>query len=392
MGHLATGLQKFYYKDKGRVVFVGNITLNQLALHMWAELGFQKVDASVLSRIISGERLPTPAQLETFCQVLKLGPRDREYLFFCLSQDYFERGGVKHGGVFMASSDAATLMGQLADQATTLLYQGRCSQLLVQSKAFGDLYAKVMFNQPDSEPQRRFLAAYGEALYVKGRAIGSQSSSGNVLSALAPLSGELLKLATQSGQRRLRGLAYILLADSHYIAGRLFQPSAPGDIHKVTQLRKAIRYGTQALPYLADTDHEKLFAIRTIVASANYLADETVITHFKRLTTKLIPRQPQQNYVNALHLAGTFAHGQAILGHAEPFAIKDLATQHFKTNLVGTGIYELSDIKSTIEALRQLKTTDRGLLKQQLTRGLVLAEQDNFIRHQRYLKKISAES
>ncbi len=70
--NLARLLQKYYQRQSNRIIFVNKMTLNQLALAMWERLGYQGVDASVLSRVINGERLLTPRQLEVFCEILKL--------------------------------------------------------------------------------------------------------------------------------------------------------------------------------------------------------------------------------------------------------------------------------------------------------------------------------
>ena len=70
--HLSKALQKYYLQKGNRIIFQNKMTLNQLAITMWERLGFKEIDASVLSRVINGERLFTIKQLEVFCEIVKI--------------------------------------------------------------------------------------------------------------------------------------------------------------------------------------------------------------------------------------------------------------------------------------------------------------------------------
>lgn len=71
------------------------MTLNQLALKIWEQLGFTGIDSSVLSKILSGQRLFTTNQLRTFCHILHLDQVDTNYLYECLFFDMSNRFGFK---------------------------------------------------------------------------------------------------------------------------------------------------------------------------------------------------------------------------------------------------------------------------------------------------------
>lgn len=73
-------LQKFYTRKGNRLIFTNGMTLNQLALAMWERLGFREIDASVVSRVLKGERLFTKSQLCHFAQILNLSPLEFEHL------------------------------------------------------------------------------------------------------------------------------------------------------------------------------------------------------------------------------------------------------------------------------------------------------------------------
>ncbi|KKR66792.1 MAG: hypothetical protein UU09_C0046G0018 [Microgenomates group bacterium GW2011_GWA2_40_6] len=92
--HLEVTLKKYYRKEGNRVVFQNGMSLNQLAMVMWENLGFKGIDPSVVSRVINGKRLFTIAQLRVFCQILDLPQDQRNILFLALSDDVIWRFGA----------------------------------------------------------------------------------------------------------------------------------------------------------------------------------------------------------------------------------------------------------------------------------------------------------
>lgn len=83
------------------------MTLNQLALKLWEQLNFESIDASVLSKVLNGQRLFTFKQLEVFCELLKINSTFKKYLFECLLFDISNRSGFKQN--FYASNDKSYL-------------------------------------------------------------------------------------------------------------------------------------------------------------------------------------------------------------------------------------------------------------------------------------------
>jgi len=89
--HLSKALQKYYLQKGNRIIFQNKMTLNQLAITMWERLGFKEIDASVLSRVINGERLFTIKQLEVFCEIVKINWQESYQLKQVLLLDIYER-------------------------------------------------------------------------------------------------------------------------------------------------------------------------------------------------------------------------------------------------------------------------------------------------------------
>lgn len=110
MTHLASSLRQHYIKKDRYIIFTGGISLQEMALHMWQELGFKKVDVSVLSRVLSGEREFTPQQLFMFCKILNLPTEEVEHLFHSLTLDYWKRDGVWIDQPFIPTKDVTGLL------------------------------------------------------------------------------------------------------------------------------------------------------------------------------------------------------------------------------------------------------------------------------------------
>lgn len=85
--NLARVLQKYYRHQGNRIIFAHKMTLNQLALEMWARLEEQGIDSSILSKIINGKRLFTKKQLDAFCQVLHLDKLEKYCLEDAMGKD-----------------------------------------------------------------------------------------------------------------------------------------------------------------------------------------------------------------------------------------------------------------------------------------------------------------
>lgn len=92
--HLSKELQKYYTRVGNRIIFSNGMTLNQLALEMWEKLGYKGVDASVLSRVLKGERLFTKEELKIFSAVLKLNYWEKNNLQLSLLLTLGNRYGI----------------------------------------------------------------------------------------------------------------------------------------------------------------------------------------------------------------------------------------------------------------------------------------------------------
>lgn len=93
MTNLAKQLAKYYIRKKHKVIFLNNMSLQSFALEMYEKIGYEQIDASVISRVLKGERLFQVKQLEVFCTILRLPQEEKRRLFVALQKDYLTQKG-----------------------------------------------------------------------------------------------------------------------------------------------------------------------------------------------------------------------------------------------------------------------------------------------------------
>jgi DNA-directed RNA polymerase specialized sigma24 family protein len=81
------GARYYTRSDNKKLTFRNGKSFDDLAWEM-------KIDISSLSRILSGERLPTAAQLHAFCAVLNLTDAEHQVLEYAALRDYGARAGL----------------------------------------------------------------------------------------------------------------------------------------------------------------------------------------------------------------------------------------------------------------------------------------------------------
>lgn len=147
--HLARGLQFYYRKDRMHIVFINQYSLQEMAMAMWQDLGYSKIDVSVLSRALSGVRLFTPQQLFVFCKILQLHPEETEHLFHCLTQDYWQRDGVWIEQPFIPTSEVSNLLDSYLKEAGKIHDQHCATTTVI---AFLEHIGKYQSKVPSSQP------------------------------------------------------------------------------------------------------------------------------------------------------------------------------------------------------------------------------------------------
>jgi hypothetical protein len=88
---LAEALSRYYCRKHHRIIFRNGKSLNGISLDLWERLDFHGMDKSVLSKVLHGSRLFTPAQIEAFADYLHLTPAERNTLHMSAYLDHLDR-------------------------------------------------------------------------------------------------------------------------------------------------------------------------------------------------------------------------------------------------------------------------------------------------------------
>lgn len=374
--HLSQALKDFYVREGKVIRFRNRRSLNQVALEMWERLGHSHMDASALSRILRGERLFTTAQLEAFCDVLHLNIQDRDRLSACLQQDYNDRFHISATPGPLSAPLARELISELSRDAFDLFYQGHYGVLEHRYELIEQL---MEGGEATLEPD----STTGLNLYLQGRIIANGELPNRVIPRLYPIYQRLVTLSRNLGNQLLYGYAQILLCNAFYLAGGYSEAA-----NKQRYYLKAIMLAKKGIDNLPDDDNESLFALRSLTASACYIHDIDALDYAVRRTKRVLPQQPEENYINALLVSATIGRGAALLQDADPFAEQEESSARFQRSLTNTGVYEISAIKEEVEALLLLKTNDTGYVRERLKAGLTLAAAYKFPRQKKYFNQL----
>lgn len=359
-------------------------SFEEVALEMWEKLGFSQIDTSVLSRVLKGERLFTPSQLKTFCEVLNLDDSDEAYLFRCLSQDYMIRGGINSLTLLDSSSaiDTIDFLDSLMEETYQIFHDGAGAKVQKPCLVIQTYIDKLIFQSLSSANRDKLYQILGKSLYIYGRSICSVELPVTVLSKIKMVSSRLKLLHKYTKNPKIVVYLNILLGEAYYVAG-----GYSDEEDSKSYYRNAMRYNKNAIAFELN-DFEKLVTLRNIIAVSIYNKDQETFNTMCKKTKDIILSAPPETRVPAFQLCGTFAKGSAIYNLPEPFLFKELALKHFQTGIAGGGVTEVSDIKTEAETIKILGCQNEIYLKRMITKGLLLAEHENMERHARSFKEM----
>jgi hypothetical protein len=380
--YLQNALTKYYCKNNSCFIFKNGMTLNKLALEMWGRLGCKQIDAGVLSKVLKGKRLFTPLQLEIFCSILKISKDDRQYLHHCLYLDHCGRFGVDLGQSFFSDNNMIHFCETIMDRAENLLYLGKCNELVVLSTIINEQIKTYLKNNSLKEVERDKLSSFlAKCLYLKGRAIGSISTPSQVIKKILPVTESIEELGKD---RDILAYVNTLLSNAYYVVGN-YSNALKSDYF----YRESASYAKKSIEFFNDGNKEKLFSIRTLVASAGYLRDRSMFEYARKEAEETLKVTSEDNFVNALHLYGTLAKTMALLGYKNPMKIKEIPRNFFNKTLIDKGIYEVSDIRNELELYSILNIKDESYVKLLSKRGLKMASKYKYFRHSRSIRRIA---
>ncbi len=383
MTYLVEVLKKYYRKDGNKLIFKNGLTLNRLALEMWEKMGYQGIDSSSLSRILAGERLFTAPQLEAFCESLGLAQQDiydlREGLYYSRLHKF---GHLLEN--FRPSYDALDFIDSLIKIAHIFLKKGKyheANDIVVPLENYlGDkisaMYSPVL--------QTKALEQLSTIVYIKGKGEIATSSSSIVLKRISLIVRKLrgILLATKNSLHEIR--INNLLTHGYYIAGGYINSSEKDGLYK-----KAVSAGYKAFKELPYSDIDKLLTMRVIAVSTIYLRDRQNFSKIKEEMSRVMNRFPAESYFYGTYLYNAIVRGMLIFKFPESLKIEGLAKKHFHKSIVGSHLNELSDIRHELETYLAIKMENKYNIAIKIDRGLQIAGEENYPRHQKSIEKLA---
>lgn len=369
MNQLAQQLKRYYNHSSNKIVFKNNQSLNQLSLSLWEELDYHSIDASVLSKILKGERLFTFKQLQAFCTIINLSFKEKQELFNAWQQEIIKRKGQENLKSFFLSPNNEYLY-HLIQHCFDQLYEGKC-HLAYDNVEF--LFQKTR-NDEKVKGELKILL-----LYLQGRFFGSTATGTSVITKTSSIINQI-KLIKVSDQDLKQGLINTLYANACYVSTKYSSNNQ--------YLTKGINSSKQTLA-LNFPISEKLFAARTLLSLAIISHDQHFINSTKNTVKELLKQiENPQDFVSGYHLVSSIALSTADDDITKGFDLLQEYQQKFKINLFNKGNYSLSFIKTEIDLYLSAQENNQHL-KNLIQKGLTLSQQLNISRYSRFFNHLS---
>jgi len=383
MGYLSEALKKYYKKDKKRIVFIGGLSLSNLALQMWEALDYQQIDSSVVSRVLNGTRLFTPKQLDVFCSLLNITSSQREYLFVCLSKDYFKRDNIILEYSWEKDSSLDQILyaiEKLTDHAIDLFYEGKSQSVIRQNDIIQSFFENIHPQSLSIAQAQKFYEIYGYYLFLRDRSIAGTYTRQEASRLIRSTATFLESIGKKYNLKNLYAYAQLLHADVWYMNAKHFR--------KDRQFSQALSFAYNAFSILDITHREKLAALRLMVACSCYVKGEDTIRFAEKALSQMIAKQPIDNVVNAIHASIVLTKGKALLGDNNPFVMEDKVSKYFINAQLPTGAYfQISDIKTRVETFSLFNFRDKTILLPLIESGLKLSENGDYPKHKQFFEK-----
>lgn len=295
MNALASLLEKYYRKESNKIVFKNGQSLNELAMQMWERLGFRGMDASTLSRIINGRRLFTYRQLEVFCQILRLSPKDRLGLKNKLIEATLSRHSLKSSfndfNDFYKEINKPTLIN-IVNTIHILREKGKIGPLVTISQLvsyFFKIYPVLFCKYKDI-----YAIVYNE----EARAHGLTLLPSQVLKKMIPLIITAHQIGLETKNKNILNMNYMNMGGGLYVA---------------KQWQKSAFYLEK---HMNEADAEtRIEFIRTLLLDYAYLNNRNKYRWILNKAENILSQNSALDFNNLASLVEAMARSQTMFGY-----------------------------------------------------------------------------
>lgn len=185
---------------------------------MWERLGYAEIDPSVLSRVVSGERLFSRKQLLIFCGILNISKNNSTLLQEKLYFDLSNRIGVGVDLFESAYRHSIKYAELVLDASARLRKQSNSEMAIYLSKANIDLLNSFNKSNPYT-PKSKFLYLLAQSYLEFSRNTIVFEIYDEAKKNVFMATNILRKLSSQIKNRNLMSSSYSLESSMHYVLG-----------------------------------------------------------------------------------------------------------------------------------------------------------------------------
>lgn len=357
MTALSDALADFYERKGGRIFFQNGMSLNQLALEMWERLGYQQIDPSVISRVLSGERLFTPQQLKIFVAIIGVPNYKRKLLYRQLLKDVASRFGEEIDEGQINPWRFSPKMINLLTSSTNLIEIIRLTGMPEVVQNLTDMMIELSEeieknnNLPKAKKYQisrtRGLLLYEKIHSLTDTCLGSElvTKISLPLQKLTTISNNLEDDDLKGRLNLLKTTAYGVLGSysqkyrKFHLAGKIF--SEKGLVRKVSD----------------PTVEMKL--VGRLIESAGYLQDENYIKRQgEHKVFSLLESNGNQYPTQACILISDLALAKSYIGDENTFSLIERGWKIYQKEIINQPRLEAHLIRSTLEIMVNSKSHD----------------------------------
>lgn len=376
MYELRDELANHYVKQGNKYVFHTIFTLNMLAAELWKD----GVDASVLSRILKGERLFNNAQLRSFCGVLNLTKEETEVLFNALQKDYLSRKGFHIPSSVYSSLDIIDLLRsdvenvyQARDRGLTNFVMDRASILI---RNIGTIIAKENKEIYKQELYTLLGEMYSERSYASGCSLAPDENMEHVF----PLIEKQIELSKLTNNVELLIKAKVHLAFAFYAQGNYQRFKRTTYFYSTS-----LHFIQEAIALDPKSSRLRLLCWRLVALNSTYLnKKELFLIAQKNINATINDTLDISGFSFIPWALDSLSRGQSYFGDAGALKTVEKSKEYSKKIDWIDPLREAATIRNELEVLHNLKGKKDTYQLEQAEKGLVLSNSFGFSRYNIY--------
>lgn len=374
--NLSRLLQKYYRRCGNRIIFANKMTLNQLALKLWERLGYQGVDTSVLSRVINGERLFTPRQLEVFCDVLGLDEHSKALLKNALTEDYYLKYDLDVDLSF--SSIFFDLVDESIKRAISM---GNKGELKLSFEWINFLEEKLKLARRKNlylKSKNMIDQLLAKLLFEKANLYFALIQSPQALRILRPIAKKIIEIGRILNSKEIFSQGLLIIGDAYYVAN-MFN-------HSLNLLHKGLKD--------LKADNLRLRIFRIMLLDYAYVKSPDNFKEIERLAKEELEDNVDINITQRIDFYEGFGRAQGILkipGAYKSFEKAEKLYEELRKNKKAIPFKEIQLIRSQLEAISYLGSNNKNYMERIGKKGLQIALKYGYKRHAMIIRKILTE-